>query len=316
MWIRAIKLIFGASVAILLATFLGLTNTLTAGTVVLLSLGKTRLSSFKSAFVRVRALTIALILASVIFPLLNFTVISYLVFISLYILLIIIFHLDEGLIIGAVLTGQMWSRGEITVNGVINSISLFLIGISIAFLLNLYMPNLKKAIVSDQRFIEEKFRAFLEKIVASLNGGPDCLEKDYSDLETHLKNSIVQAQMNEDNNILHDVSYYGKYLRMRRRQFYVLKKMAELANKVDGQFLQGEYVADITKRVSGAVAETGDGLAILAEIEEVTQFCRQADLPKTREEFEIRAVLFQFLSELRYFVELKREFNNEYGSKN
>jgi len=310
---RILKLTIGAAVAIIIAYFLGLTNPLTAGTIVLLSLGKTRRSSLQTAFVRVKALGLTLVFASIVFFTTGFNIISFVLFLCLYIPLILILKLDEGLIIGAVTAGQILAQQLITIPILINSISLFAIGVMIAFLLNLYMPNLSKHILNDQRYIESTFRDILLTISTILKGDDNFNTTIFDNTEVFINKAIKQAKVNEENFIFVDVTYYGKYIRMRKRQFYILKHMFELALRVDMNLDIATEVAKIVESLAYSLSEFGDGEQTLKILSNFSELCQKGELPKSRAEFENRAVLFQILSEMRHFIELKRDFSNEYG---
>lgn len=315
MWIRGIKLSIGGTVGILIAYFLGLTNPLTAGTIVLLSLGKTRRSSLASALIRVKSVIVALMLASGAFLLLGFTIYSFALFLCLYVFAILIFKLDEGLIIGAVLSGQIWGRGVINGTILLNAIFLFIIGVCIAFLFNLYMPDMSKQILKDQRHIENSFRNILAQTADLMRGVKLSEASLLIEIETFIEEALSRAKLNDDNYLRLDKSYYAHYIQMRKLQLRILKRMYGLASKVDMMLIQVDIIADLTDEVAKMLSESGNGEEILEKSEMIATTFKNEPLPGSRQEFENRAILFQYLSELRHMVELKREFNHEYGDK-
>lgn len=48
--------------------------------------------------------------------------------------------------------------------------------------------------------------------------------------------------------------------------------------------------------------------ALLSEAERIGEEYRNSELPKSREEFETRAILFDILTNLKIFLQIKREF--------
>ena len=316
MGVRGIKLMIGAVVGILMAQFLGLMNPVTAGTIVLLSVGKTRKSSLQSAFIRVKALAIALVLASGIFLLFGFTVYAFAIFLCLYIPCILKFKLDEGLIIGTVSSGQILARGMVNAPVLFNAVSLFIIGVAIAFLLNLYMPDMSKDIEHDQRYIENSFRDILLMMATILRGDKNFNGTIFAEIEAFINQALIRTQTNEENYLRADLSYYGRYIRMRKRQFYVLKQMFELACRFDMELEQGEMIASLTEKLAHTLSEFGTGEETLNELAAFSAACQSGSLPRSRAEFENRAILFQYISEMRHLTALKREFTDEYGEKN
>ena len=315
MLIRGIKLALGALLGILIAYFLGLGSALTAGTVVLLSLGKTKRSSVHSAFVRVKGVTLALVLASVIFSLVGFTVYAFSFFLVIFICLILKLKLDEGLIIGAVLSSHLMNNGAIDGAILLNTVALFVIGVSVALLLNLYVPDMSEEIVKNQRYIEERFREILLMIATALRGDKNFDASILVEIETFIDDALLRAKVNDDNYLLTDRSYDVKYIRMRKLQLHLLKRMLELGSKIDMNLEQVDWVADLTEEFAHSLSESNSGEGLLARLEAVLAVARKEVLPKNRDEFENRAILFQYLNELRYFVELKQEFSSEYSKK-
>ena len=313
MLIRAVKLSFGALVGILGAYFLGLTSPLTAGIIVLLSLGKTKRSSVDIALVRIKSVLFALLLASMLFLILGFTVYSYGLFLLLYIPFVLKFKLEDGLIIGSVLSTHLITAATVDAHTLFNTMMLFVIGVSVALILNLYMPDMSKEIAKDQQYIEDKFRELLFIIATIIRGDKNFDRKMLIEVEHFIGHALVRARANEDNYLITDVSYHTSYIKMRRLQFDVLVRMFELGVKVNMNLIQADLIADLTEELARVLSETNSGQDLLNKIEEISVMFQKGELPQSRSEFENRAVLFQYLSEFRHMVELKREFSNEYG---
>jgi len=315
MLVRDIKLSLGAMAGILIAYFFGLNNPLTAGIIVLLSLGKTKRSSVDIAVVRIKSVAIALSLASAVFSLFGFTVYAYSVFLFLYIPFILKFRLESGLIIGSVLSTHLISASTIDFGILFNTTALFVIGVSVAILFNLYMPNMSEKIVKNQRYIEDRFREILLIIVTAIRGDHNFNQSIFFEVEQFIDDALARAQTNDDNHLFADVSYYAKYISMRKAQIGILRRMFESACRIDMNLIQADLIADLTEDVAHYLSEFGTGDGLLRKLEAVSAEFKVGPLPKSRREFENRAILFQFLSELRYMVELKRDFSSEYDGK-
>ena len=316
MLIHDVKLSIGAITGILMAYFLGLSSPLTAGVIVLLSLGKTKKSSIDIAWVRIKAVILALVLASVIFLLLGFTVYTFGFFLVLYIPLVSQFKLEAGLIIGSVLSTHLITAEAVDFNSLLNTSALFVIGVLIAILFNLYMPNSAREIVKDQRYIEDRFREILLMIATVMRGDKNFNHEVLQEVEAFIHRALLRAQMNEDNHLLVDVSYYTSYIRMRKLQFDILNRMFELAYKVEMDLVQTHLIADLTEEFAYLLSESNSGEGLLQRLDAISAQCKGGLLPESRSEFENRAILFQYLSEFRHVVQLKREFSHEYAEKN
>jgi uncharacterized membrane protein YgaE (UPF0421/DUF939 family) len=315
MLIRAVKLSLGALVGILGAYFLGLSNPLTAGIIVLLSLGKTKRSSIDIALVRIKSVSLALLLASATFLIASFTVYSFGLFLFLYIPFVLKFKLEDGLIIGSVLSTHLIAVATVDFDILFNTIMLFIIGVSVALVFNMYMPDMSKEITQDQRYIEDRFRELLFIIATIIRGDKNFDYEMIIEIESFIDHALTRAQANEDNYLMTDVSYHTSYIKMRKLQFDVLSRMFGLVWKVDMNLVQADLIADLTEELAHTLSKTNSGKDLLIKIDDILVGFQEGELPKSRKEFENRAVLFQYLSEFRHMVELKREFSNEYDGK-
>ena len=315
MLIRDIKLSLGAMAGILIAHFFGLSNPLTAGIIVLLSLGKTKRSSVDIAVVRVKSVALALVLASGVFLLFGFTVYAFSGFLFLFIPLILKLKLENGLIIGSVLSTHLISASAIDFGILFNTIALFVIGVSVAILFNLYMPDMSEKVVENQRYIEDRFREILLIIATVIRGDHNFDQSIFTEVKQFIDDALMRAKTNDDNHLFADVSYYAKYIGMRKMQFDILNRMFELVCKIDMDLVQADLMAELTEDFAHSLSESGTGEEMLKRLEVISAECKDGPLPKSRREFENRAILFQYLSELRHMVELKREFRSEYGKK-
>ena len=311
--IREIKLSLGAMTGVLIAYFLGLSNPLTAGIIVLLSLGKTKRTSVEIAFVRIKAVALALVLASGIFLLFGFNIYAFSGFLFVYIPLVLKFKLENGLIIGSVLSTHLLNASVIDFGILFNTTALFVIGVSVAILFNLYMPDMSKLIEKNQRYIEDRFREILLSIAAVIRGDQNFDQSIFTSVKQFIDDALARAEANDDNYLFADMSYNVKYIKMRKLQFYILNSMFELACKINMNLTQADLIADLTEDFAHSLSEFGTGEGMLDRIESLSAEFKDGPLPKCRREFENRAILFQFLSEMRHMVELKREFRSEYG---
>ena len=95
---------------------------------------------------------------------------------------------------------------------------------------------------------------------------------------------------------------------MRLAQLRILRDMVNLLIEIDIDGLFGDELRKVLISTAENFAEENDGKLILWQIEAVYQNYRQKPLPQKREEFENRALLFQFLQSFRSFIEIKAIF--------
>ncbi len=76
---------------------------------------------------------------------------------------------------------------------------------------------------------------------------------------------------------------------------------------------ESRLLSDFTEKLAIELNECNDGYALLGELKELQAHYKQAPLPSTRDEFEQRATLYQYLNDLEYFIKIKSAFMVKYG---
>ncbi|NYC93568.1 uncharacterized membrane protein YgaE (UPF0421/DUF939 family) [Clostridium acetobutylicum] len=130
----------------------------------------------------------------------------------------------------------------------------------------------------------------------------------FSELSKAIKSGSERAYRNLNNNIIVSDKYYVMYMEMRNMQFEILKYMRNHFTKFYMSFEQTKLVADITEKIGEQLHEENPVDTLIEDLRELFKTFKEQKLPETREEFENRALLFQFLNDLEYFLEIKRKF--------
>ena len=95
---------------------------------------------------------------------------------------------------------------------------------------------------------------------------------------------------------------------MRERQLDLLEMDIDNITAIKLKTEQNIVLAELFDDISKQLHEKNPVLSHLDHISSLYGHYRRSDLPKTREEFESRAVLFQILRNMEKFIEIKREF--------
>ncbi|HDK7178903.1 TPA: aromatic acid exporter family protein [Clostridium botulinum] len=307
---RTLKTAIGATIAMSIAGALGLKYSVSAGIITILSIQNTKKKSLSVAIQRMIACLLALTISSVLFTMLGHNAIVFGLFLLVFIPLAVKFNLQEGIVVNSVLATHILAEKHISINLFINEILLMFIGAGIALLLNLYMPSIEKEIWEDQFYIEEKMKEILIQMSIASRELSVSLKEDklFNDLEERLFKAKKRAYINLNNYFLLDVSYYADYMEMRIQQFETLKKMRQHFHKFFMTYEQTEMIADFTKKVADSLHEENTGDDLLLDLEDLRGSFKKMNLPSTREEFENRALLFQFLNDMEQFLIIKNEF--------
>lgn len=307
--LRTIKTVIASVLAILIATQLHLLYATAAGIIAILSVGNTKKTSLKSGLGRVLSLGLAIILSFICFTTLGFHTWAFGVFLLVFIPLSVRFNLADAIVVNSVLITHFLVEKSFSWQMILNETLLMTIGVGLALLLNLYMPDNEKQLKEDIKAIEEDFRTIIFAMAAHLNLEKIApLDDACLDLRSKLRAALSQAHIHQKNQWISEEDYYSEYFSMRLAQLRILRDMVNLLIEID---IDGLFVDELRKVLISTAenfAEENDGKLILWQIEAVYQNYRQKPLPQTREEFENRALLFQFLQSFRSFVEIKAIF--------
>ncbi|HJD14672.1 MAG TPA: aromatic acid exporter family protein [Candidatus Enterococcus stercoripullorum] len=307
--LRTIKTVIASVLAILIATQLHLLYATAAGIIAILSVGNTKKTSLKSGLGRVLSLGLAIVLSFICFMILGFHPWAFGVFLLVFIPLSVRFNLADAIVVNSVLITHFLVEKSFSWQMILNETLLMTIGVGLALLLNLYMPDNEKQLKEDIKAIEEDFRTIIFAMAAHLNLEKMApLDDACLDLRAKLRAALNQAHIHQKNQWISEEDYYSDYFSMRLAQLRILRDMVNLLIEID---IDGLFVDELRKVLISTAenfAEENDGKLILWQIEAVYQNYRQKPLPQTREEFENRALLFQFLQSFRSFIEIKAIF--------
>ena len=106
--------------------------------------------------------------------------------------------------------------------------------------------------------------------------------------------------------------YYIRYAQMRKQQYEILERITNSLTNIYSSTEENKILATIFGETAEQLDESNTGIELLNHIGELYRIFRDSALPKSREEFESRAVLYNVLTDFEQFLELKREFYVEY----
>lgn len=309
-----LKNAIGAAIAIIIAQAFKLSNVMTAGIIVLLSIQNTRQESFKIAFKRLIATFIALIIAPIIFKLFSFSPYSFGVFLLIFIPLLIRFDLQDGIVVNSVLVTHLIIDKDISIGFLLNELGIMIIGLTVALVLNIYMPNIEGRLEDVEKQVEKWIQNVLKKYANILKTtgelkNPEGLFRQGDEL---IQEAVDHAHIYFNNQILMREDYQMAYVYMRKQQMDVLKHIYTYLTRLSITHAASIKVCDFTIKVSEAIGVENRAKDLLVELESLKQEFRTWDLPKSRDEFENRALLFQYLNDIERFLEIKDEFHDKY----
>lgn len=308
--IRVLKTAIGATLAIILAQALGVKYAASAGIITILSIQSTKRQSVEVAIKRFVATLIALALASVLFIFLGYTPIVFGMYLLIFIPLTVKLQVAEGIVPASVLVTHLLGEGAIHVGILWNEVLLVLIGAGVALVLNLYMPSIESELYEIRKCIERDMYQLFQDMANALQDRCVPMEEQvlYETIGTQIQLGKQKAYKHTNNHLLAKVTVYERYFAMREKQFDVLLSMRQHFARVFMCYDATNEVAAFTQLVGVCMKGQLSSVELLGKLDALREHFREAPLPKTREEFENRAVLYQFLNDLERFLEIKRDF--------
>lgn len=310
----AFKMAVSATIALIIANFLKLDYATVAAVIAILSIQDTRKKSLFVAKNRIVACIVGLALSVIVYTLIGHNPIGFGLFLIVFIPLTSKLKVEEGMIATVVLSTHLLVATNITMAMLGNELLLMFIGIAISSIANLFMPSFEDVFKDDKENIENSFRIVISRMSKSLiTQSVDIEEQKLMDeIESSLKDSKEIAYKIVNNNFLSSDSYYTDYINMRINQFDIIKRMRAHFEKFYMSFEQTKLIADFTRNVAENIRENNDCKELMDNVTSLRGGFKKMELPKSREEFENRAQLLQFLNDMEEFLNLKRNFAINY----
>lgn len=307
---RTLKTAVGAAIAIIIAEYIGLSYAAAAGVITILSVQSTKRKSIEIALRRLGSTTLALLVAVLVFLLMGYSAISFGVYLFIFIPIAAAFRLNDGIVPSTVLVTHLLVEESVALSWILNEYGILIVGAGIALLFNIYMPSVEKDIQETQRDVERLFKkilgSFSEDILSQSVNIEE--EKVFQELDDALTSGFELAHRLSSNYLSESFQYYVRYMEMRIKQYEILKQMREVLGRVDSYYEQNRLVASLTELVAHQYNELNTARELIDDLNGYMEIFRNQDLPKTREEFENRASLYQYVRDLQTLLEIKRQF--------
>lgn len=304
---RTIKTAIATPLAIWLAELFQLDNFVSAGIIAVLCIQTTRKRSILSAWHRFGACLISMLYSFVIFETVGYHPISIGLLLLVFIPTTIKLNLTPGIVTSSVILLHLYSATSITWQLIFNEVSLIAIGIGSALLLNLYMPSLESKLNSLRKKVEKNFQQILEEIAIYLHEGKKTWTgKELIETEKLFRQADLFVSRDAENHLLREEHPYKDYFEMRKKQFDLLKRMLPVISQMNEFTEQADRIGSFFDDLAEAVQPGNDAKKHLDSVDDLKKQFEEDDLPKTREEFESRANLFQLLHEIEEYLEIKK----------
>jgi len=297
--IYAIKVVLAFMLGILAASFLGLGYAYTAGVIAVLGLEQSRRRSLRAAVSWLLDALLALGLASLLFHFLGFRFWVLIIFIAVLVPLSHIIGLQNGIVISLVLISQIYLEQDIAY--ALNALFVLLVGIGIAFSLNLYMPKFDREIDASITKID----VAIDEAIQDIASGETPRFPDIVNLVQQVREKLF---LDIENHYFVQTSKRSNYLTMRNGQIHILERIAPLLAAIE-PMPEKTVILDFVKTFKGKIGTPNFAQSLKHELDALFEYFRQSPLPDSRAEFEKRAQLYYVLRELENFLILKINYH-------
>ncbi len=306
-----IKVAVVTILATVIAYLLGITNYLSAGILAMISIQQTKSLSLLIAFKRTVSVFAAMIIATLLFLLIGYNLGTYAVILIIVVAASFSLNINEGMIPSVVIVTHLLVLGEFSVLFFFETTLLVVVSIGIALLFNFFYPSESALKLEEYRneldlTVQKQLIYLKEKIETQTRtcDFTNSLEKDIELLLKKIEQVTGDLFMKNHQDIL-------EYTLMRTKQFDILKSICTESNKLLKIFPQTEIVVKYLDDLSNDIGLGNRASYHLNQIDILLSGFQDDTLPKTREEFEHRAILYHIILEIKQFLNLKIQYHNK-----
>ncbi|WP_050180788.1 aromatic acid exporter family protein [Domibacillus robiginosus] len=306
---RTAKTALGIAISILIAEWIGLHNSASAGIIAILCIQNTKQQSLKASWTRLVASMIALFYSAVFFELLAYHAVVIGLILIVFIPTTVALKVQEGIVSSTVLVLHMYAAKEVSAAILLNEIALVIIGVGIALVLNSYMPSVENELVKMQQQTEELFERIFKEIISYLRTNEHTWDgKELTETAALLKRAKSLAYKDVQNHFTRHHSLFYQYFTMREKQFEIIERLISVVVSISHRPEQAEMIATFMEEVKENIHPGNTAKLHLSHLNDLKREFEEMPLPKTREEFEARAALLQFIREMERYLRIKARF--------
>jgi uncharacterized membrane protein YgaE (UPF0421/DUF939 family) len=314
---RTLKTGIGTALAISIAQLFQLDNFVSAGILTILCIQNTKKKSVQASSSRFIACVIGMLFSAAFFEFLAYHPIVIGLLLLVFIPTTVSLRIKEGIVTSSVIILHVYSAGNVTLELFRNEMCIIVIGIGMALIMNLYMPSVENKLAEYQEKIEENFYKIFCELINHLKTNQSIWDgKEITETEELLKEAKTLAFKDVENHFLRHEDLYYLYFKMREKQFEILQRILPIAASISINVEPGKKIAQFLEELSLHIHPGNTALFYLKKLYDLKVEFEQMDLPKTREEFEVRAALYQFVQEMEQYLLIKSSFKGIQKNEN
>ena len=307
---RTVKTAVGMTLGVIICKLLGLDNYASSAILVVLCIKHTKMHSVQAILSRLVTCLLILFLGSAIFSLLGQHAFVLGLIVLLFIPLTVVLNVQEGVITSCVILLHVFNAKAINGHLILNEIMLLIVGLGIAFLMNLMMPSLDKKLNHFKQDIENQITEIFNIFSQACSMHNDHLNIKFDSLLLNIKKAKSLAFRDVKNHFVRNENSFYHYFDMREEQVELLKRMTSLLERINTDDPILEKISQLMYEI-GSNVNSNDYTALrLHSLYEIRLSLDDLPLPTTHKTLNSRAHIIQILNELEEYLNIKSQFGS------
>ena len=307
---RTVKTAVGMTLGVIICKLLGLDNYASSAILVVLCIKHTKMHSVQAILSRLVSCLLILFLGSAIFSLLGQHAFVLGLIVLWFIPLTVVLNVQEGVITSCVILLHVFNAKAINGHLILNEIMLLIVGLGIAFLMNLMMPSLDKKLNHFKQDIENQITEIFNIFSQACSMHNDHLNIKFDSLLLNIKKAKSLAFRDVKNHFVRNENSFYHYFDMREEQVELLKRMTSLLEKINTDDPILEKISQLMYEI-GSKVNSNDYTALrLHSLYEIRLSLDDLPLPTTHKTLNSRAHIIQILNELEEYLNIKSQFGS------
>ena len=305
---RTVKTAVGMTLGVIICKLLGLDNYASSAILVVLCIKHTKMHSVQAILSRLVSCLLILFLGSAIFSLLGQHAFVLGLIVLLFIPLTVVLNVQEGVITSCVILLHVFNAKAINGHLILNEIMLLIVGLGIAFLMNLMMPSLDKKLNHFKQDIENQITEIFNIFSQACSMHNDHLNIKFDSLLLNIKKAKSLAFRDVKNHFVRNENSFYHYFDMREEQVELLKRMTSLLERINTDDPILEKISQLMYEI-GSNVNSNDYTALrLHSLYEIRLSLDDLPLPTTHKTLNSRAHIIQILNEIVEYLNIKSHF--------
>ncbi len=307
---RTLKTAVGMTLGVIICKLLGLDNYASSAILVVLCIKHTKMHSLTAIISRLVSCLLILFLGSAIFSILGQHAIVLGLIVLLFIPLTVVLNAQEGVITSCVILLHVFNAKTIDGHLIINEILLLIVGLGIAFIMNLMMPSLDKTLKRYKNDIEHQITDVFIAFDKACKQQNHDLNITFEPLVLNIKKAKSLAFRDVKNHFVRNENSYYHYFDMREEQVELLKRMKFLIENIQTKDPILEHISQLLCEIGHNVNSNDYTALRLHSLYEIRLSLDELPLPKTHQALNSRANIIQLLNELEEYLNIKSHFGS------